>query len=105
METVMTDLEINKALALAIGYTPKTIHSYNHENGNSRVFVWAGKPTAFYPSWRVFDYRDWSVIGPIAERYNLFPWRTDRGWVSGLDYPFADTPRRAIALAVIEARK
>jgi len=88
----MNNLEINKALAQAIGWECLFISG----NGDLMVRTLDKSPW----EWRVFDYRDWAVIGPIAERYNLFPWRAVRGWVSGLDYTFADTP-----LAVIKARK
>jgi len=90
----MNDLEISRALALAIGWS-----TFNYQLETKKYAVF------FEGNWRVFDYRDWNVIGPIAERYNLFPWRAVGGWVSGLDCTFADTPQKAIALAVIEARK
>ena len=80
----MNDLEISKALALAIG--------------------WTGG------AWKMFDYRDWNVIGPIAERFDAFPKKlaSMEGWwadVFGKDARFADTPQKAIALAVIGAKK
>lgn len=74
----MTDLEINKALALAIGWT----ENRRDENGcldpdiavfggswneGNEVKVWDGV------YWRTFDYRDPLVIWPIAERYGCFP--------------------------------
>jgi len=96
----MTDLEINKALALAIGWD-KNLIDVEVWGEEPWIEIW-DKPAR---TWRVFDYRDWAVIGPIAERYNAFPWRTVDGWVSVLDYRFENTPQRAIALAVIEARK
>jgi hypothetical protein len=59
---------------------------------------------------RTFDYRDWNVIGPIAERYDAFPRKlaSMEGWwadVFGKNAKFADTPQKAIAMAVIEANK
>ena len=90
-----TDIEISKALALAIGWPAEDITD-NFD-----------PPQVFTPlvGWRVFDYRDWNVIGPMAERYDCFPqvvgddsvgkaWRCD--WADE-----ADTPQKAIALAVI----
>ena len=92
----MTDFETNKTLALAIGWKESQLKV------TDAVFVWCGH-------WRVFDYRDWNVIGPIAERYECFPrwsnfvsgWRTDFSF--GVVCP-SDTPQKAIALAVIGAR-
>jgi hypothetical protein len=89
----MTDLEINKALALVIGWQPIKV--------TDAVFVWRGY-------WCIFDYRDWNVIGPIAARYDCFPMNDDAGWFSSnLQNPVAcaDTPQKAIALAVIEGEK
>ena len=89
----MTDLEISKALALAIGW-PKM----NEYCGILLV--------AEYGAWRPFDYRDWNVIGPIAERYDCFPYHTYgckwTAW-SG-DCSEHDTPQKAIAMAVIGAK-
>lgn len=104
----MTDLEISKALALSIGWTFRQIgensgfcYVNTHDN-----YQWDNK-------WRIFDYRDWEVIGPIAERYDCFPTRgvTDGYWHSwGLFQTTsinacADTPQKAIAMAVIEGAK
>lgn len=98
----MTDLEISKALALAIGW----------EEWQIEVTPFDVK--CLIGNWctRVFDYRDWNVIGPIAERYKCFPysWYHNAGvscWrsvteVSGAN---ADTPQKAIAMAVIGASK
>ena len=106
----MTDLQISKALALAIGW--KRMLPNPEADGLQQCWVWTGH------SWRVFDYRDWAVIGPIAERYFAFPSQfVDRrgkvvAWEAclysearGCRVPFsvmkADTPQKAIALAVI----
>lgn len=97
----MTDLEISEALALAIGW--KKIIPNEIEN----VFVWID-----YGSCKIFDYRDWNVIGPIAERYNCFPRRAGLAnlwWipqvVNGKDIRYMmDTPQKAIAIAVINAK-
>lgn len=61
----MTDLEISKALALAIGWAPSNIVPSNPKL--KQFWVWIGH------TWKVFDYRDPAVIWPIAERYSLFP--------------------------------
>lgn len=96
----MTDLEISKALALAIGwesYTDiDTCYVVDHANQCDRVF----------------DYLDWAIIGPIAERYDCFPMKAIGGWYSSNWFEgkevvqmYADTPQKAIALAVIQGAK
>ena len=96
----MTDIEIDKALALAIGWR-KTCES-------TKTF-WVVEDSG---NRRVFSHRDWNVIGPIAARYNCFPLRLRGGaWeaISRGKYKLrffnADTPQKAIALAVIGALK
>lgn len=58
-------------------------------------------------SWRVFDYRYWNIIGPIAEEYDCFPhqyweagiWTTT---VSAFDKAnFQRSPQLAIAMHII----
>ena len=97
----MTDLEIDLALALAIGW--------KDEPNKMRVSdVWGLQVWIDY--WANFSHHDWNVIGPIAERYNCFPgslghssdWFTN---VAGHTGVYADTPQKAIALAVIGAKK
>ena len=94
----MTDIEIDKALALAIGWPEDDV-----EPCGETIEVWAPEGR-----WRTFDHRDWATISPIAERYNCFPYKLrgiecHGGWnvlSSGKD--FTDiSPQRAIALAVI----
>ena len=116
----MTDIEISKALALAIGWTedrrdengcldPDVITEgalFGQEDG---VFVWVDGSM-----WKRFDYRDPAVIWPIAERYNVFPYALrDRSgkftgqWnvlVGGLEST-ADTPAKAVAMMVIQKAK
>lgn len=101
---MMTDLEINKALALAIGWPRKDV--LTHEPYSTEVRVW------FEREWMPFDYQDWATISPIAERYGAFPMRScEPGqWLAtfdghGMGVVYADTPQKAIALAVIGARK
>jgi hypothetical protein len=92
----MTDIEIDKALALAIGYKLFDV-KFHHD-------MWA--VLVYKGSWRVFSHRDWNVIGPIAERYNMFPYRAFGWWsVAGYGQPSSQTPQKAIALAVIERAK
>jgi hypothetical protein len=96
----MTDIEIDKALALAIGW-PIVWRSRDGKVWVSNNIMVVG---------RVFDYRDWNVIGPIAERYDAFPYRLriaeERGWnVFTYKDNVADIPQKAIALAVIGEAK
>ena len=103
----MNDLEISKALALAIGWAPEQVFFYP-ATGQVDIVV---EDEAENIEWaQIFDYRDWAVIGPIAERFDAFPKKlaSMEGWwadVFGKDARFADTPQKAIALAVIGAKK
>jgi len=103
----MTDIEISRALALAIGWT-KDHFMFDCDE----CVIDQGDDYRGNPSWRVFDYRDWNVIGPIAERYDAFPMYADSrpgNWITRLrnqghqiDFTYADTPQKAIAMSVIE---
>ena len=103
----MTELEINKALALAIGWPKKRVSDYMTDDF---VLITEWPEVGFV---RRFDYRDWAVIGPIAEKYNAFPLHYQRqgGWISiatvgdAVNEAMSDTPQKAIALAVIGAKK
>ena len=90
----MNDLELSRKLALAIGY--REHHAQDH--GTNALWVLRNS------NWKMFDYRDWNVIGPIAQRYDCFPYKWNGFWEPmGTDtYVYADTPQRAIALAVIQ---
>ena len=97
----MTDLEISKALALAIGWTKRQCGL----DGSGAFYTNISNDYTWHKNWKVFDYRDWNVIGPIAERYDCFPKKDMYGqWVAGV-YPYVifSTPQKAIALAVIAA--
>jgi hypothetical protein len=101
----VTDLEISKALALAIGWTEDKMFVDNE--GCLSLDTGAG-----WDRVRIFDfdYRDWNVIAPIAQRYNCFPqthWQGAPydGWLAGEFGRPADTPQKAIALTVIGAKK
>lgn len=109
----MTDLEISKALALAIGWTEdRVVLGYSDPDiliQDDKVFVW------FCRAWAPFDYRDPAVIWPIAERYNCFPFRQcarsgrfTGQWVAWYEQRtdgLADTASKAVALAVIGGAK
>lgn len=121
----MTDPEISRQLALAIGWN------------QAEVFSMLGCLVRFKEDdrqgWIYFDYRYWSVIGPIAERYDCFPSSISTGnfrksktqgytdvaqWEvircnyarsteqsAKWEYVVEDTPQKAIAMAVIGAKK
>lgn len=104
----MTDLEISKQLALAIGWKdcnidPDVITIRDAYAAEPEIHCW-DKSTGH---WRVFDYLDWNVIGPIAEKFDCFPRWNGASWESvGLtEYVYANTPQKAIALAVIQGAK
>lgn len=103
----MTDLEIDRALALAIGWNK---HYTLLRHLEKRVIVWVGPTEEFTDGWRVFSHKDWNVIGPIAARYNAFPMEDCLGqWFASIGIHgrnvTADKPQKAIALAVIGAKK
>ena len=95
----MTDAEISRALALAIGW-PESAIIVTHE----QCFIWYGRDG------RGFDYRDPAVIWPIAEKFDCFP--TKAAWGGGgcasvdetIPRVFANTAAKALALAVIRGK-
>ena len=102
----MTDLEISKQLALAIGWKPEQMIHYKGQDYIGLMMPICGRLMV-----RLFSYKYWVVAGPIAERYNVFPYMhksltgvPDGKWVV---YPdtLEDTPHKAIAMAVIEGAK
>lgn len=98
----MTDQQISRSLALAIGWRVALIGTDSDDK--EYTIVRDGK------QWRLFDFSDPAVIWPIAERYNRFPYalRYRSGaftgkWnilTDGVDYS-ADSAAKAVALAVI----
>ena len=109
----MTDLETNKALALAIGWLPEQMMVSGFRDGLLICTEVATLKSEAH--WRCFDYRDSPVIWPIAERFNAFPYRqrdisgTLTGkWIAWgkkqCDYT-EDTPEKAVAMAVIGGAK
>ena len=92
----MTDLEISKALALAIGWK-RTLTSSKADICYVQIVK---------NEWRAFDYRDPAVIWPIAKKFDLFPCQVfDDKWV--VDWNISDssfdTPEKAVAMAVIDS--
>ena len=106
----MTDIEIDRALALAIGWKQTYLSSQGICVHTGRYFDRVKSDGRFRFGMRLFSHRDWNVIGPIAEKYDCFPLRLrGRAWeaISRGKYKLrffnADTPQKAIALAVIGA--
>ena len=102
----MTDTEIDRRLALAIGYRPEDVMVVR---ATGQIVV------DYYGIWSLFSHLRWDVVGPIAERYNCFAYKfpnaaaslkwmwaahtfNERGNIRRF---FAPTPQRAIALAAI----
>ena len=85
----MTDLEISKALAHAIGW--KTLKLY----ADGTVGCWVGD------YWRTFDYRSPDVIWPIAKRIGFPSLGNEELWAVSYWGPSAKTPEKAVAMAAI----
>lgn len=94
----MTDLEISKALALAIGWPQVLTTEWNIMVRSTRNNL---------EPWRYFDYRNETVAFRIAEKYDCFPEKVVNGWTCWINRcsSNADTPQKAIALVVIEGVK
>ena len=98
----MTNVEISRRLALAIGYAAEHV---DVQWGAVRVF--------HNKCWYVFDHRDERTIFRIAARFKIFPqWNTQYNqWTIANVAPrgsmpsivLHDCPRTCSALAVIEA--
>lgn len=107
----MTDAEISRRLALAIGWASNHIETkwgygqYVHCYGGES-FVMDG-----CAAWRIFDYRDPAVIWPIAERFDCFPYKVSGSlkWYAKAPFAntgeYADTAAKAVALAVIKSKE
>jgi len=101
----MTDAEISRTLALAIGWKKSDIVDYP---GQDYVGI---RTKILAPCVRLFSYKFPTVIWPIAERFNCFPIRVEAGWIawSGVRYYAAniatDAAAKAVALAVINRYK
>jgi len=90
----MTHSEINRRLALAIGWRAEDISP-------GEVFLYQREAGALH-WWQKFDFKDWHTIAPIAERYDCFPIKTFYGrWKRHTWGQAYDTPQEAIAWAVI----
>ena len=100
----MKDTELNKALALKIGYLPEHIDDYF---GQVRV----NRPhRAGEQWWYVFDFMAWNTIMPIAVKYGMDMSHFAKSTAAMARLPFkhyviAPTLQRAIALAVLGVKE
>ena len=99
----MTDAEISRRLALAIGWKEKDFID------SDPVIIECEEGW-----WNEFDYRDPAVIWPIAERFDCFPLQSEKEWAAVFRQDrhqvvwqavFATTAAKAVALAVIKAHE
>lgn len=106
----MTDAQISRALALAIGYRPEDVRTAP----DACKVVEVNRPCIYGDSWYRFDYDLPDVIWRVAERFDCFPVRSypcgteATVWQAYLPsqttrYVVADTAAKAVALAVIKA--
>lgn len=98
----MTNLQIDRALALAIGWQECELRDLG------------GSLSIDIGEWRTFSHKDPAVIWPIAERFDCFPRFVGR-WFAYVqkydetgadlvvDASWSDIAATAVALAVIEA--
>lgn len=110
----MTDAEISRRLALAIGWEPHNVTTQWGKGTFAHCFGGIPFVQDGGAAWRIFDYRDPAVIWPIAERFDCFPHKragakgwsavTEEGWDFGFDFSYADTAAKAVAIAVIKAK-
>ena len=109
-ESEMTDLEISRQLALAIGWKENQVLIRSIYNCGP-LAVCVHRYSGIHDSdWSEFDYREWAVIGPIAQKFNCFPIGYEpAGWNSRFMWRgcgvCAETPQKAIAMAVINGVK
>lgn len=104
----MTDIEISRALALAIGWKP---HQMNGTPGFvAPVLFLCVAPATLTANavWRMFDYRAPDCIWPIAERFDCFHYLNNDGtWIAigpGGKVAYEDTAAKSVALAVIGSK-
>ena len=92
---MLTEIEIDHALALAIGWREEQMDLMD----GRKLFVDDGQ------KWGVFSHKSPLVIWPIAERFDCFPRLLCGLWAAGYGkrYAESDNPATAVALAVIAA--
>ena len=111
----MTNQEINRFLALAVGYPHDRVRFFPRDSAAAYVQVLndynRGDGPMDYGGWQRFDHRDTAVIWPIAEQFNAFPkWRYNGAcefigwhcWAFCRGYGASENPATASAIAVIK---
>jgi hypothetical protein len=105
----MTNLEIDRRLALVIGYAPEDVRVVCGDLFVRRVTRGDSKTQLSYSAWERFDHKDPGTIYPIAEKYKLMPvWlRNSKEWAvyKTQHWVYHNCPRVCAALAVIEAKE
>ncbi len=100
----MNHLQISKNLAKAIGWTEDDFYHGTTWRG---LEICVGDDVKGFPIWKNFDYRDEVVAFRIAERYAVFPTKTDdtetpwHAMIHGRCVAYGKTPQEAIAMVVI----
>lgn len=96
----IVNYELSRQVALIIGWKLKQM-SKSTVMGDDCLRV-QRTPQHFA---RTFDIQDWTVIGPIAAHYDIFPYRSyTNKWVTGLfTQKGYKTAQEAIARSVVEA--
>ena len=100
----MTNTEIDRKLALAIGYAPEDITV-------TRFGTYVRRGLTGGHGYYIFCHTMPDVILPIMERYDCAPYFVRKEWAAYLcDHPTATicrhtSPRTAAALAVIKAKE
>lgn len=99
----MTQTEISRRLALAIGYRPQDVIVSGEDVLVRRDFDFEGERVTY--GWRLFDHTDRAVIYPIAEHFKMFPQWVCNEWRCDVqrDRVISACPATCIAVAVIEA--
>ena len=111
----MTNQEIDRRLALAIGYTADRVRYWPNDSADAFVQVQNTRircdGPAQYNGWQRFDHTDPAVIWPIAKRFDAFPsWRYNgkcefigwHCWAFCRGYGANENPATASALAIIK---
>ena len=106
-----SDIEINLALARAIGWSDNRKSGLGQPDPDVIVWTRVGElpevAVWFDRDWKKFDFMDPTVIWPIATKYEIYPQRFGaRYWTasSGNQVYFHGTPGGAVALAVINSQ-
>ena len=96
----MSPLEIDKALALAIGYSPEHVKVVDG-------VVIVNRPCSLFRTqfWSSFDHTDAKTIWPLAKHYGMTVYFPEKSARIGLSGAHADTPEAAVAMAIIRGVK